>query len=665
MNIRLNKITIEAFKGLKSFTAEFNGDGATIKGENGTGKTTVFDAFLWLLFGKDSTGRKDFSIRPLDKDNQPIKGLITSVEAVIDVDGMLITFKKENRENVVKGQLRGYETSCWINEVPKKVGEYADYIAQIVSEDTFKLLTDVHFFNEKLHWKDRRKVLLDIAGEISAPDGFEELIAVLNGRTVEEYKKVLAEQKKKLVKERDEITPRIDELQKSLTAYADSNIVMVQADRDKVKAEIEALDQARQVILSKEQERQKMIEALNRLKSQLLTREAELKNDTSGIAKLLEEKATIEQGVAKCKREAAELSAQIETEKRHLQNDKQELANSTKKLDTVRLDYEKSEKALSTNIDDTCFACGQNLPADKINDAKEKQAQARKAALDTIKDRGFAIRKDIENAKQSIAATEAKIQALTQELEKAQIKVEECETYKTTKFAAIDANIKDRPAPDFKQDSKWLQVTKDIAAAEKAIGNPSSEQLTAIEVERKGLQEELERYNQSLAQADANKRNAARIAELEVNEKKLAQQIADNERMSAMIEEYKAAESSAIEAAVNGRFKHVNFKLFKELLNGGLEEDCEATLNGVPYSDMSCGQKIVVGVDIINVLSEHYNLSVCLFIDNAESLTLPLEAKSQTVRLFAQDGYKKIEVSGETMPETNLFTQTKTARKRA
>jgi len=630
MNIKLQKIKIENFKGLKRFTSEFGGEGSTIKGENGTGKTTVYDAFLWLLFGKDSTGRKDFSVRPLDAENQPIKGLVTSVEVDIVIDGATVALKKENRENVVKGQLRGYETSCWINEVPKKVGEYSEYIAQLVSEDTFKLLTDVHFFNEKLQWKDRRKALLNIAGDISAPEGFDELLSILNGRTVEEYKKVLVEQKKKLVKERDEITPRIDELQKSLTAYADSNIAMVQADRDKVKSEIEALDQTRQVILSQEQERQKMIEAVNRLKSQLLTRKAELENDTSGIVKLLEEKSTIEQGVAKCERAAAELNVQIETERRYLQNDKRELEGCIKKIETVRIDYKKTEKALSADIDDTCFACGQKLPADKINEAKKKQAQARKAALDEITDRGIAIRKDIDNAKKSISAL----------------------TYKDDRFAEIDACIKNRPAPDVKQDAKWQQITKDIAAAEKTLGNPSSERLSDIEIERKRLQGELEAYNQSLSQADSNKRNTARIKELEADEKRLAQHIADNERMSAMIAEYKAAESSAIEDAVNGRFRHVNFRLFKELLNGSLEEDCEAMLNGVPYSDMSCGQKIMVGVDIINVLSEHYDLLACLFIDNAESLTLPIEAKSQVIRLVADPGKKKITVIQEEAVKT-------------
>jgi DNA repair protein SbcC/Rad50 len=652
MNIKLQKIKIENFKGLKRFTSEFGGEGSTIKGENGTGKTTVYDAFLWLLFGKDSTGRKDFSVRPLDAENQPIKGLVTSVEVDIVIDGATVALKKENRENVVKGQLRGYETSCWINEVPKKVGEYSEYIAQLVSEDTFKLLTDVHFFNEKLHWKDRRKALLNIAGDISAPEGFDELLSILNGRTVEEYKKVLVEQKKKLVKERDEITPRIDELQKSLTAYADSNIAMVQADRDKVKSEIEALDQTRQVILSQEQERQKMIEAVNRLKSQLLTRKAELENDTSGIVKLLEEKSTIEQGVAKCERAAAELNVQIETERRFLQNDKRELEDCIKKIETVRIDYEKTEKALSADIDDTCFACGQKLPADKTNEAKKKQAQARKAALDEITDRGIAIRKDIDNAKKSISANEAKIQALTQELEKALVKVEECLTYKADRFAEIDACIKNRPAPDVKQDAKWQQITKDIAVAEKTLGNPSSERLSDIEIERKRLQGELEAYNQSLSQADSNKRNTARIKELEADEKRLAQHIADNERMSAMIAEYKAAESSAIEDAVNGRFRHVNFRLFKELLNGSLEEDCEAMLNGVPYSDMSCGQKIMVGVDIINVLSEHYDLLACLFIDNAESLTLPIAAKSQVIRLVADPGKKEITVTQEEADKT-------------
>jgi len=218
MNIKLISLKCKNFKGLKAFATDFDGENAVIKAENGTGKTTVYDMFLWLLFSKNSAGVKDFEIRPLDANNQPINGLTLSVEAVLSIDGVVHTFRKEQVEKFIKDKMTGFETLCYIDEVPKKVGEYNEYIAEIIREDTFKVLTDLTHFNN-LHWTKRRALLLEIAGEIGTPAGFEELLAALNGRSIDDYKKVLMVQRDRLKKDRDEIPFRIDELQRGLPAY--------------------------------------------------------------------------------------------------------------------------------------------------------------------------------------------------------------------------------------------------------------------------------------------------------------------------------------------------------------------------------------------------------------------------------------------------------------
>jgi len=218
MKIELLNIDITNFKGLKAFKFSPDGENACITAQNGTGKTTVYDAFLWLLFGKDSLGRKDFDIRPLDANNQPINGLTLAIEAVLSIDGIAHTFRKEQTEKIVKKEIKGFETLCYIDEVPKKVGEYTDYIAEIITDETFRALTDLAYFNN-LHHTKRRALLLEFTGEIGTPAGFEELLNALNGRSIDDYKKVLAGQRDRLKKDRDEIPSRIDELQRGLPAY--------------------------------------------------------------------------------------------------------------------------------------------------------------------------------------------------------------------------------------------------------------------------------------------------------------------------------------------------------------------------------------------------------------------------------------------------------------
>jgi hypothetical protein len=216
MNIKLREITIENFKGIRRYHAMFDGNDATITAANGVGKTSVFDAWLWLLFSKDSTGRKEFEIRPLDENKEPIKGLVVKVEAVITVDGLARTLRKEQHEKVVKGQLRGYETVCWLDDVPKKVSDFQEFIDGLCREDTFKLLTDLSYFNTKLHHTERRRVLLELAGEVGQPAGYKELLEACGpNRTVDEYKEVLATEKKKYADERKEIPARIDEIQRN------------------------------------------------------------------------------------------------------------------------------------------------------------------------------------------------------------------------------------------------------------------------------------------------------------------------------------------------------------------------------------------------------------------------------------------------------------------
>jgi DNA repair exonuclease SbcCD ATPase subunit len=101
MNIRLKKLTLTNFKGIRSFSVIFN-DITNIFGANTSGKTTLKDAFLWLFFGKDSSDRKDFEIKTLDEHNNPYHNLDHEVEAVIDLDGEEIIIRRSMREKWTK-----------------------------------------------------------------------------------------------------------------------------------------------------------------------------------------------------------------------------------------------------------------------------------------------------------------------------------------------------------------------------------------------------------------------------------------------------------------------------------------------------------------------------------------------------------------------------------
>ncbi len=638
MNIKLNSLKIENFKGIKSFEVELDGENATIIAENGIGKTTVYDAFLWLLFGKNSEGKKDFEVRPLDENNQPIKGLVLAVVAEIDCDGTVHTFRKEQHEKVVKEQLRGYETLCTIDEVPKKVGEYQDYITELIPEDTFKLLTDLHHFNSKLHWQNRRKVLLDIAGKIGTPEGFDELLAALNGRSIEEYKSVLSGQKKRHVKERDEINPRIDEIHRTFEDFAETDTKSIEHKREELKGEIAHYDGERQGLFDTEKQRQEKVALVNELTKKRGQREVELASDTTGIKSLLDEKGKIVAEVGVRQQIVVGTKTNWTTLQTDLSVTKNKLDALMVSINSIREEYKTASEAMT---DDRCYACGQQLPAANVIEMEKK----RKAELAEITKRGNTIQADVDKCKTLITEAEARLIELTDALGKATAELQTAQQAKDKRFAEIDKQIKANETISPDTDKTWRIFNDQIQKIEDGIGEPVADQLQEIDNQRTEKVEAIAQLDKTLAQADRMKQDKLRITELEEKEKELAQQIANVEEQLAEIDKYKATESRMIEESVNSKFKYVTFKLFNQLLNGSIEDTCEATLNGVPCADISYGQRIRVGLDVINTLSAHYDISTPIFIDNAEGLTYPVETQSQIIRLEAVDGVKQLSVT--------------------
>ena len=625
--IKLKSLEIRNFKGIKHFLFTPDGNNAEIGGENGTGKTTVFDAYLYLLFGKDSTGRKDFEIRPLDKQNKPIEGLVLSVDGVIEIDGVEHTFKKSQPEKVSKKGDKSYPTECWIDEVLKKVGEYQDYIKTIIDEDTFKMLADLHHFNAKLSWQDRRKVLLDIAGEIGTPDGFDELIASMKGRAVEDYRKVIVSQKKALVDKRDEITPRIDEIQRGLGTYTKCDDL--QAKRKKVVTSIEKLDKDRTALVSDEQRRQRKLEKLNELKAEKSKRETEIKNDMSNVELLLVEQSEIRQELAnreaeinKTTNRGDELNDGIKTQQIAMNRSMTELQNVRDKYtDLKAVDY----------LAEKCSACEQTLPKDRIK-VLENTKHGR---LTNLADSGKRKKNFIDKLKAEIVDKNKELHKILVEVKGLDAVFVSIQDAADKRLAEIKTSIENREHKPFDKDGAWVSITCAIADQEVLIGKSAETRLSIIDNTRSIKQGKLNKLNESLATADRMEKDTARIKELGEDEKKLSQQIADADKELDQIGKYKTKESNMISSAVNDKFKHTTFKLFKENLNGSVEDTCVSMLNGVPYTDLSTGQKIHVGIDIINTLSEHYGVSAPLFIDNAESMTMPINANGQVIKIKA------------------------------
>jgi len=574
----------------------------------------------------------------LDTSGEPVKGAVVRVEANIEPDdGPPVTLRKEQRERTVKGQLRGYETLCWVDDVPRRKGEYDRFVAGLLGGDTFRLLSDVRAFCA-LHWTDRRKVLLELAGAVGPPPGFDALLVKMAGRSADDYERMLRAERKRLDDERREINPRIDELLRGLPAEP-MDEPQAEKGREAVRKTMAELEQRRRALLEQEQQRQARIDELNDLRARRTQRESELRADMGACQELLDEQARLHEQLAQKKAEHAEADRAALEMEAVLNERRYALAEARRALDDARCRVKELDEPAS----ERCPTCGRKWPASRLKAQTEKaqaekvqaveQAERCRAEVERLQAEVDAGNKDLRTARERAAAAAREADVLGKAA--------------AVRLAEIEQAIRARPTPDPSKDASWQDLTRAIEVRERELGAPVTEQLRQIEDCLGRARAELDELNRALAQRDRAERDRRRIGELEARERELARQVTEVDGLLAELGRLRQAEAQRVERAVNAKFDRVTFRLFNRLLNGGIEPTCEAMLDGVPYPDLSHGQQIVAGIDIINTLAAHYGRRAPLFIDHYESLTARPRTDSQVIGLRAVAGLKTLTIRQE------------------
>ncbi|HNX82745.1 MAG TPA: AAA family ATPase, partial [Candidatus Omnitrophota bacterium] len=284
MEITLKSMRISGFKGINDLTLDLNNQSAIISGSNGTGKTSVYDAFLWCLTGKDSAGYQS-DVKPVDANGQRVLGRDSDVVAILrfaDATGAATDVTLHRQLHEVWSKPRDAadkvcsrdETLCWINDVPKKIDrEYTPEVINLFggNESTFRLLTSYTAFMA-MNWPERRQALLDMVGDIDVP-GFEDISEILNGATPDDARKRLNEQMKRHNDTLSAIPARIDELQRTLAQISDDEYKSATRTISEIVGDIDTIDRQ---LNGKSDTAQKM--------NTLLARKRELSAEQSKIA---------------------------------------------------------------------------------------------------------------------------------------------------------------------------------------------------------------------------------------------------------------------------------------------------------------------------------------------------------------------------------------------
>ena len=634
MRMQIENMTIKSFRGIKYLVVTMLGCDSIISGRNATGKSTVYNAFLWLLFGKDGDGARP-EVKPVDGNGERVCGVDTEVTATITVDNSKITLRKvlhENWRKVANSIEPVYvsdETLCWVNDVPKKVDkEYLPYVLSLVggNEKTFKLLTDTNAFM-RLHWTDRRTELLDITKsdidrQLQAKGEYKEIPDILNGATTEDARKRLMAQRKRHAEDLKAIPSRIDELHQSVEMVSDKDIKAAESEIAKITLAIQAIedqmtggDAIDQLISIKSKAAMAMQAAKTAARREIDEKIAETEMDIA----LYSDKQN-------CKaREIASLEQDIKTE------------NTTiKGLEKQRLELlaqyreAEAEPCPEARIEAVCPTCGQDIPYNQILEARGKHVENwnllktdRLAVIKQqgikIKDRQVALIEYVDNMRQKLAAFIAEIDALGESINVSRDKLKE--------FKAFQVDYEVYPA--------YIEAKKEYDAADQNLIKQGSKELVEGQrAEKQALQCQIDQHKVVILTAQQSEKTKARIMELEGEKRNIGDRIAGIDRQMDLLAEYISARCAALENDINGHFDTIRWKLFEEDKSGGVHDCCVATVNGVDYDGgLNSSAKTNCGIEIIRVLSDVYGVSVPCFVDNSEGINYVSDTGGQMIQL--------------------------------
>ena len=640
--IKLVSLELSNFKCHRHLKLDFNGRNTTISGDNATGKTSVYDSLMWVLFSKDSQGNgdKNFEVKPLGSDGNVLDhNALTEVDVVFSVDGEELSLRRTYKEvwstkrGSSEASFDGHTSEYFVNGVPVKRNAFQDKVNELVSEDTFKLLTNTSYFPAQISWQDRRAILFKVAGVmddrqiLATNEAFQPLVESMGKLSLEDYKKKLLAEKKKFVGAKTEIPARISECQKTIEDVqgldfigAKAEVEALQAKQDSISAQIVALEHDNAADQKRMEIREAQLE-LNALHNENKLYRASQSTGAADANRLRCDLSSLNLRLGR-------LETTIEAEKAYI-------IETEKRIGRARDEWMNTNGEVFTG--GTCVTCGQALPADKLQKARDSFETRKKKRLGEIEESANGFKQAKAQAQDRLERQQAdmgqlltEIQQLEQQIAAAESNVVEIRDMEQYAENAHSLNEKIR-----KLNGELADMMMNTSAVTQKLRMEKNEIAVQIAAQQAiiGKESLLDYSRERIESLREDARNAAECLEA-------------IERMLYLMDEYSRYKTQFVEDSVNGLFRIARFRLFREQANGGVEDRCDVVYDGIPYENLNNGMKINLGIDIINTLSMAYGVRVPLFVDNAESVTQLEHCNSQVIRLRVKND-KELRVNYE------------------
>lgn len=648
--VNLKSLSLTHFKGHKAISIAF-GDSTTISGDNRMGKSSIFDAFTWLLFGKDQFDRKDYEIFPI-VDNKRLDRVDAEVVGTLSVDGSIITLKRVFRQQWVRPRgaseevYKGNETLFFVNDVPKKAGEYKAVIDGIIDEGLFKLITNPSAFLE-MHWTKQREILFQIAGTVSDAEiaasnpKFKTLLDTLNGKPLAEFKKEIAARKRKLNEAMDDIQPRIDQTTRLMPEVKDfealeRELSEVDAELVMISKQMSDRSEAIRGQYTDIQEKQGKINALKSQQAEIIQGARAKAQQEAYEAN--QQRAELEQSVGTALRKLNNAETEREDIRRSAERLAQQVKTTLAETESLRQRW-SDENEREYKDKDGCLICpvfgtecGDPTAVGKHQEAQEKAKAAfmseKEVKLDAINELGKSKVQELDGLNKRMEAMEANLKQLSTDIETLD---KDHEALKQQLASTPIVQPKEVKAVEL---TEWVKLSEEISAIEATISEVKPVDNSDILPRRQELTERRDGLKQQLTDRDTIARLQQEVKRLQAEGSSLAQQIADLEQQEFTVAEFTRAKIDESEGRINGLFQIVRFKLFDTTNDGNEFEACIPTNSfGIPIAATNTAEQINAGLDIINTLTGFFGAKAPIFCDRAESVNEYIGAGSQMVFL--------------------------------
>lgn len=632
--IKLGALTLENFRGCKHYNMAFGCKAAAIYGANGAGKSTLSDGYTWLLTGKDQQGRADYNILPVGA----VEGVEASVAASFIASGgghfalrrvykPVFTRKRGESEK----HRTGNTTDYYIDEVPQKAGDYNRFIAEhIGSEEDILTVSRVDYFAQAIKPDARRERLLalfagstDDAAVIARHAELAPLSEQMGTYTIDDCVKRWKANRRKVNDDLAAIPGRIDEAERAKPAAADvetdaAAMPHLAAQRMKIRSKIDALKSGESASSLRQQ--------VSKLQADMEQARAKYIRKSSGENKALENQMAVQ------RQELADLQGKLAQHQASIKSTQVLIDGLNQDIPTLREKVTANHNQKFDESTGVCPTCGRPYPEEKLEELRGNFNEQKATKEASMIQHGKELAQTLQELTQRQAAEQQSIQDSNLTIDHAQ-----------QKLTALQKMMVTPPA--WETTKAYADFQKQIADTQQTLNSISSAadaQLQKLQAELEPVEAEMQAIQQRQSNVELVKKQDARITELKDEEKKLGVQLANLDNLLHLADRFVQLKAADVEAEVNGSFHTVRWKLFELQVNGGVKACCEAQVDGKNYGSLSNAERVNAGLDIVDTLGQKMGLVLPVWIDNAESVSHPLQISAQTISLYVSDEDKTV-----------------------